>query len=57
MERHAAPDMTKKPAKRKAAKKKKVTPCTSCKAFSVTPARNSRGLFVAKKSKQKSFRF
>lgn len=42
---------TKKP------KKKKVTPCTRCKAFSVTPARNSRGLFVATKKKQKSFKF
>lgn len=42
---------TKKP------KKKKVTPCTRCKAFSVTPARNSLGLFVATKKKQKSFKF
>jgi hypothetical protein len=46
---------TKKPKARKA--KKKVTPCTHCKSFSVTPARNSRGLFVATKKKQKSFRF
>lgn len=42
---------TKKP------KKKKVTPCIHCKAFTVTPARNSRGLFVTTKKKQKSFKF
>ena len=49
----------KKPAKlRKVkAKAKKVTPCTKCKAFTVTPARNSRGLFVATRSKQKAFKF
>lgn len=47
--------MTKKTTKAKA--KKKVTPCTRCKAFTVTPARNSRGLFVKKKSGQKSFKF
>jgi len=37
----------------KAKPKKKVTPCTKCKAFTVTPARNSRGLFVRQKSGQK----
>jgi len=47
---------TKKTTKPKA-KKAKVTPCTHCKTFTVSPARNSRGMFVAKKSKQKSFRF
>ncbi|CAN5166149.1 hypothetical protein BH10PSE16_BH10PSE16_43800 [soil metagenome] len=46
----------KKPAKARKAKKK-VTPCTHCKAFTVTPARNSRGKFVATKAKQKEFRF
>lgn len=48
--------MTARKKPRKAAKKK-VTPCVNCKAFTVTPARNSRGLFVATKKKQKSFRF
>lgn len=46
---------TKKP-KPKAAKKK-VTPCAKCKAFTVTPARNSRGRFARKTSGQKSFKF
>lgn len=49
---------TTKPRKAKAkTKAKKVTPCTHCKSFTVTPARNSRGLFVATKAKQKAFRF
>ena len=38
-------------------KPKKVTPCAKCKAFSVTPARNSKGRFAKKTSGQKSFRF
>lgn len=47
---------TKKPTKAKA-ENKKVTPCKKCKAFTVTPARNSRGRFAATKAKQKSFKF
>lgn len=37
--------------KRKAtkAKKRKVTPCSQCKPFSVTPARDSQGRFKKRK--------
>lgn len=49
--------MTAKKSTKAKAKAKRVTPCTHCKSFTVTPARNSRGLFVATKKKQKSFKF
>ena len=43
--------------KKKTKAKKKVTPCAKCKAFTVTPARNSKGRFTRKTSGQKSFKF
>lgn len=33
------------------AKKRKVTPCSKCKPFSVTPARNSKGQFTKRRKK------
>ena len=32
-------------------KKRKVTPCTSCKPFKVTPARDSQGRFKKRRKK------
>lgn len=49
--------MTAKKSTKAKAKAKRVTPCTHCKSFTVTPARNRAGRFVGTKEKQKSFKF